>query len=142
MKHIGNKIPEYKKELILEIGDRRILLVHGDQFDTFISKHPAITEIAANIYFTLQRLKLSKNLCRCIKESSKSWLNVSETIAKRALSHILDTAFTDIIIGHSHKAGSKTILNKNYWNSGTFCDDPAHYITISEKNGDIKIFST
>jgi UDP-2,3-diacylglucosamine pyrophosphatase LpxH len=132
---------EYKKELILEIKDRRVLLVHGDQFDTFIGKHPFIAEWAGNFYFLLQRLKLSKSICRRIKESSKSWLNVSETIANRAITYIADKDFTDIIIGHSHKAGQKRVAGKNYWNSGTFCDDPAHYIIIKEKTGEIEIFS-
>lgn len=130
---------EYTKEMVLEYGDKRILLVHGDQFDTFISKHPIITEIAANFYFMLQRTGFSKSFCRYIKERSKVWLDASESISKKAISHILDTDFTDIICGHTHHARTDKILNKTYWNSGTFCDDPAHYITIAEKTGEIKI---
>jgi len=132
---------EYKKELILECGDKRILLVHGDQFDTFIGKHPVITEIAANFYFILQKIGFSKSFCRFIKEKSKVWLDASELLCQRAVEYIIDKDFTDICCGHTHHSRCTTILNKTYWNSGTFCDDPSHYITISEKTGEISILS-
>lgn len=132
---------EYTKELVLRIGDRVILLVHGDQFDSFITKHPILTEIASGIYYMLQRIGLSKSICRRIKETSKHWLDASEILAKKALVHISEKDFTDICCGHTHHAMRHTILGKNYWNSGTFCDDPAHYITISEETGEIKILS-
>ena len=130
---------EYKKELVLTCGSKRILLVHGDQFDTFISKHPFITEVAAYVYFLLQRAGLSKSACRFVKERSKAWLDASEQVAKRALAHILDTDYTDILCGHTHHSHTTTLLNKTYWNSGTFCDDPAHYITVSEETGEMNI---
>ncbi len=132
---------EYKKELALCVNTRNILLVHGDQFDTFISRYPVITEIAAGIYYFLQRAGLSRSVCRKIKEGSKQWLNASEVIAKRALEYILDKEFTDIITGHTHKAMHHSILEKGYWNSGTFCDDPSHYITICLTSGEIMLHS-
>ena len=133
---------EYLSNLTLEIGLRKILFVHGDQFDSFISKHPIITEVAANIYYMLQRMGLSKSLCRKIKESSKQWMDASEILANRSLAHIAGTDITDICVGHSHHATSRSIPYHNYWNSGTFCDDPSNYLVICTNTGSIQLLQT
>src|SRR5580693_773708 len=41
-------------EIVLESGDRRILILHGHKFDAFLDKHPILTWIADCLYGFLQ----------------------------------------------------------------------------------------
>ena len=115
------------------------MFIHGDIFDNFISKYPIITEIAANFYYFLQRVGFSKSFCRWIKSKSKSWLKASENVADKALNYIREDDINTIISGHVHVANFKRnpITLKNYWNCGSFCDDPCHYLVIKEDSGEI-----
>ncbi len=128
---------DYCENMELVCGNHKFLFVHGDCFDSFISKYPIVTEIAANIYYFIQRIPGFKKICPMLKASSKAWLNAASMVAKKALLHVRHTDYTDIVCGHVHLATEiyDSVHSKKYWNTGTFCDEPSHYMAINKDSG-------
>lgn len=124
-------LPDYK----LEIDERKIIFMHGHQFDGFISKHPLITNLASNIYYFIQLFDKNCKITGRIKKTSKSWLNASKIVSDRAIRFAKENGYTDIVCGHVHQ--SKVINQPDepiYWNTGTFCETPSHYFEIDYGN--------
>lgn len=115
-----------------EINGKVFLFMHFQQFDPFIFKYPFITSIAEHFYYFIQKIDRSKKIARFLKRNSKSFLNIRFNIRKKALEHIKGTRYDAIVGGHIHYA-EKFICpstTKEYYNSGSFCDDPCHYLLI------------
>lgn len=127
---------DFVQEHVVETDDKRILFMHGHQFDGFIKKNPKITLFASNIYYLIQLMDKNSKITGWIKRTSKSWLNASKIVADRAIKHATDRGFTDVVCGHVHQAEKRIIPwgDANYWNTGTFCDSPSHYF-ILDKDG-------
>lgn len=128
----------FVEEYALHLGKKTIWFEHGHRFDGFIKKHPLITEIASAFYYLVQRLDPSSRMAKRIKTQSKHWLNASEIIAKKAIAFAQTHQITDIVCGHVHQASIVEEDGVRYWNTGTFCDNPSHYLLISEE-GDIEL---
>jgi UDP-2,3-diacylglucosamine pyrophosphatase LpxH len=112
---------------------RTVLAMHGHQFDTFISHHPFITEIACVFYSSLQRLDVEQHrLSRFLKRTSKTWLRMSEHVARRAAQYAERRGADYIICGHTHQALSRTFGKIGYRNAGCWTDRPATFITVGD----------
>ena len=66
---------------------------------------------------------------------------MSDNLANKSLDYIKDRYIDVICTGHVHAATFKISdqTNKHYWNSGSFCDDPCHYLTIDDDTGEIEL---
>ena len=73
---------EVKEEIVFQSGDKKILVLHGHQFDSFISDHPIVTYIADYIYGFLQKIHIY--WAKEAKKYSKTFLRCSEKIEKEA----------------------------------------------------------
>ena len=124
---------DFVEKLELEVGGKKMLFIHFHQFDPFIFKHPWITDIAERIYYFIQSLDRSRKFSRWLKRTSKSFLKVKSNIRDKALEYIKDKPFDCIFGGHIHFAEIYNNGYKEYYNSGSFCDDPCHYLIINEK---------
>ena len=131
---------KFHNEYEMDFNGKKILFMHFHQFDSFISKHPIITAFAESIYYFLQSLDRSKKFSRWIKRTSKRFLQVKVKIRNKALDYIKDLPYDCIIGGHIHFAESFVCseTGKEYHNSGSFCDDPCHYLLI-DKNGEVTL---
>jgi hypothetical protein len=123
-----------------KIGDKNFLFLHFQQFDPFLFKHPFITNLAEHFYYFFQKIDKSKRFSRWIKRKSKSFLNIRFNVRNKALNHISGTNYDAIVGGHIHYAESYTCPNSNkeYHNSGSFCDEPCHYLLI-DKDGNVDL---
>ncbi len=126
---------EFVEKLELEINGKKMLFIHFHQFDPFIFKHPWITNLAEQIYYFFQSIDRSKKFSRWLKRTSKSFLKVKSNIRSKALAYINDKEYDAIFGGHIHYAESFVCseTGKEYHNSGSFCDEPCHYLTIDQK---------
>jgi UDP-2,3-diacylglucosamine pyrophosphatase LpxH len=124
----------------IKINGKFFLFMHFHQFDTFINKHPHITTVAEKIYYFFQLLDRSKKFSRWLKRTSKIFLNVKVKIRNKAIDFIKDREYDCIIGGHIHFAESFKCLvsGKEYHNSGSFCDEPCHYLII-DKEGEVTL---
>jgi UDP-2,3-diacylglucosamine pyrophosphatase LpxH len=112
---------------------RTFLAMHGHQFDTFISRHPVVTETACLFYQALQRLDREQHrLSRFLKRTSKTWLRMSEQVARGAARYAERAGADHVICGHTHRAMSRTFGNVAYHNVGCWTDAPATFVIVGE----------
>ncbi len=117
-----------------EYNGEKYLAIHGHQFDRFLSENIILSAIASSIYFFIQRIDTKKQrISRFIKRMSKSWLRLSEKIAKSASLFATFRKAQYVFCGHTHQAMQKEFKKNMYFNSGCWTDIPSNYITISEE---------
>lgn len=131
---------DFFEEYTLISKNKKILILHGDKFDSFISKYPIFTKFADNIYRFIQKIDKSFFLAKLAKKSSKTFLRCSEQIKEKAKYYGKIKKVDAVICSHTHLP----IEDKNgieYYNTGCWTEIPCHYIEIKEGNVEIKIFS-
>ena len=74
-------VPEYE----FESGGRRMLCVHGDAWDCFLTDHPVITNIADWFYLRMQRW--SRRLANRAKRSSKTFVRCVDRVRTEAMEY-------------------------------------------------------
>ena len=74
---------EILDEYVYDNGQIQLLILHGDQFDTFITDYPWLTEIACGIFYFIQKW-MPHRAARWIRRITKRWQRNSELIERRA----------------------------------------------------------
>lgn len=121
-----------------KIGDKRAVAIHGHQFDRFLHKNIIISAIAISLYHIVQRFDTKNNLVsRWLRERSKSYLRLSEEVAKGAIWYAKLKDADYIFCGHTHLAKIKKSGNIRYYNSGCWTSVPSSYITINGENVEV-----
>lgn len=129
---LGVKVYE---EYIWESDGRRLMATHGHQFDTFLRQRVIISNIASYLYLMLQRLdRESQRVSRWVKRRSKSWLKVSDKIARDAMEYAARRNVELVFCGHTHLALEMRSAGVRYYNSGCWTDLPSQYITVDHLN--------
>lgn len=122
---------EYKKE--------KYLAIHGHQFDRFLAKNVILSALASSLYVLLQRIDSKKRrFSRFVKRMSKSWLRLSEKVAKSASLFAILRRAQYVFCGHTHQTMQKSFKRNHYFNSGCWTDIPSTYITIGDNGIEIK----
>jgi len=126
---------EFVERLELEVNNKKMLFIHFHQFDPFIFKHPGLTSFAEQVYYFFQSIDRSKRFSRWLKRTSKSFLKIKTNIRTKAINYIKDKNYDAIFGGHIHFAESFKCpeTGKEYYNSGSFCDEPCHYLVINSR---------
>lgn len=115
-----------------EYMEKKYLAIHGHQFDRFLSENIILSAIASSIYFFIQRIdSREQRVSRFIKRMSKSWLRLSDKVAKSASIFGVLRKAQYVFCGHTHLAIQKEFKKNIYYNSGCWTDIPSNYITIS-----------
>ena len=113
---------------------KTFLAMHGHQFDTFLTRHPLITEGACWLYCTLQRWETDHHrLSRFLKRTSKTWLRVSELLAREAAAYAARRGADGIFCGHTHSPLAKRFGDVTYHNTGCWTEKPATFITVGAR---------
>lgn len=111
----------------------KCLAIHGHQFDRFLINNALISFIASELYILIQRLDgQDQRVSRFIKNKSKSWLRLSEKVARSAILYGKLRQAKHVFCGHTHRSMEMQKGGVNYYNSGCWTDKPASYITLSE----------
>jgi UDP-2,3-diacylglucosamine pyrophosphatase LpxH len=122
---------EIKDEYVYDNGQTRILILHGDQFDSFITKHAWLTGIACALFYVIQRLAPHR-ASRWIRRISKKWQRNSELIERRAIEYAREKGCALVTCGHTHLAMESEHDGIRYINSGTWMEHPpCPFITIA-----------
>jgi UDP-2,3-diacylglucosamine pyrophosphatase LpxH len=117
-------------EYVYDNGQTRILILHGDQFDTFITKHAWLTGIACALFYVIQRLAPHR-ASRWIRRISKKWQRNSELVERRAIEYAREKECSLVTCGHTHLAMESEHEGIRYINSGTWMEHPpCPFITI------------
>jgi UDP-2,3-diacylglucosamine pyrophosphatase LpxH len=122
---------ELVEEYEWEEGSDRYIALHGHQFDSFIQKHPAATNVACAIYFTLQLLDRRQRLSRQVKRISKRWLRLDREVGTKALA-FGEERNRNVICGHTHHLARRE-GRVVYYNSGCWTDIPSSLLAVDRK---------
>lgn len=115
------------------------LALHGHQFDKVLTRSVMLTKLAYRFHRFIQAVDLSSKhrLSRYIQKKSTDLCNISDKIAKDAISYACEKGIKYVICGHTHVATSLEYEEVKYFNSGCWTQMPANFLTIS--NEGIKI---
>ena len=119
---------DFVDEYEIVSGGRRILVLHGDRFDSFIAKYPLLTKLADSAYRAMQRLDGSFRLAQMAKRNSKTFLRCSEQIRTGAVRHCEAKGADVVCCGHTHLA----MVSERYCNSGCWTESPCNYLSIAD----------
>lgn len=127
----------------------KIYICHGDQFDGFIRLHPFLYGLGDFAYelsfkinsiynkfrkiFGMQYWSLSKYLKSKVKDAV-SFVNDFKFLSIKKLE---ETKCDSIMIGHIHTPAIEKIGDKNYYNTGDFCESCS--FLYEDLSGDIKL---
>jgi UDP-2,3-diacylglucosamine pyrophosphatase LpxH len=114
---------EILDEYVYDNNRVRLLILHGDQFDTFTTGYPLLTEIACGLFYYIQKW-MPHRAARWIRRISKRWQRNSQLIERRAVDYARARGFQFVTCGHTHLP----LVSKHdgilYLNSGTWTDLP------------------
>jgi UDP-2,3-diacylglucosamine pyrophosphatase LpxH len=123
---------DFLEEYQFQSGDKKILVLHGDKFDNFITNHPIITKIADKIYRLIQKIDKSFYLAKLAKSSSKIFLRCSEQIKNKAKNYAKKARADIVCCGHTHLATSDETDYIKYYNSGCWTEPTCSYLIINQ----------
>jgi UDP-2,3-diacylglucosamine pyrophosphatase LpxH len=129
---IGNF--KIQKELIIDSGEKKYYVIHGDIFDTITSNMKWLSKLGdigytlllwVNRHYNHRRQKKGKeyySLSSLIKNKVKRVVNLISDYEDKLTSIANDKNCDGIICGHIHQADNKMIGNIHYLNSGDWVE--------------------
>ncbi len=123
---------EVVDEIVVPSGDKRVLVLHGHQFDQFIERHPFATRLADNLYRVLQKIDRSHRFAKMAKRRSKTFLRSTEKIRAGAVHRAKELDADVVCCGHTHLAVAFPEDALPYFNSGCWTETPSHYLTLAD----------
>lgn len=114
-----------------------LLILHGDQFDTFITHYKWLTEISCGIFYFIQKW-MPHRAARWVRRISKRWQRNSQLIERRATEYARHKGFRFVTCGHTHLPLVSVIDGVQYFNTGTWTEHPPCPF-LSVRGGEIKL---
>jgi UDP-2,3-diacylglucosamine pyrophosphatase LpxH len=118
-------------EIAVESGGKKVLFLHGHQFDRFIEKYPVSTRLADLFYRFLQRIDKSHSFAKFAKRRSKTFLRSTQKIESGSVEHARKLGCDIVCCGHTHHPVESTGGPVWYYNSGCWTEKPCHYLTLA-----------
>ena len=119
-------------EIVVESGGKKVLFLHGHQFDKFIEKYPISTRLADLFYRFLQRIDKSHTFAKFAKRRSKTFLRSTQKIEAGSVEHARKMGCDVVCCGHTHLPLESTVGPVWYYNSGCWTEKPCHYLTLAD----------
>ena len=121
---------EILDEYVYDNGQMRLLILHGDQFDTIVTNFGRLTDFACAIFYFIQRWAPHR-ASRWIRRVTKRWQRNSERVQERAIEYAKSKKCKYVTCGHTHlplKTEKDGII---YVNSGTWIEaPPSPFLTV------------
>lgn len=130
---IGTEVVE---EYTFDVNGKKVYVLHGDKFDSFITDHKILTEIATGIYYLIQKFDKDFYFSTLLKRKSKSFLRCTEKVKEKAFKYAEKNNIDIICCGHTHYAEKDRHKNIIYCNSGCWTDKHNHFLAI-DLNGNV-----
>ncbi len=128
---------EILDETIFDNGQIRLLILHGDQFDTFVTHYVWLTDVACAIFYWIQRWAPHR-ASRWIRRVTKKWQRNSERIREQAIEYAKLKNCWYVTCGHTHLALVAEKDGVTYVNSGTWIESPPCPF-VSVKGSEIRL---
>src|SRR5262245_708218 len=124
-------------DYVFRSGDKKILTLHGHQFDDFITEHPILTWVGDLIYFFLQWLDRTHYFAKLAKKGSKTFLRCAQKIQDGSIKLARHKHCHAVCCGHTHHADADTSRSVAYYNSGCWTELPCTFLSVTR--GAIKV---
>lgn len=115
---------------IWESKGKRLLAIHGHQFDRFINNNFFLSHIAFGIYRFLKKIDKTELIINFIKKR-KTWMRNSFGVEQGALAfgkmHHVDYVFC----GHTHQIREGKKWDIKYFNTGCWVEKPSACVIIT-----------
>lgn len=121
-----------RDEVEIESGGRRVLFLHGHQFDDFIDAYPVTTWAADWVYRLLQKIDRTHTFARTAKKKSKMFLRCARRIEEKSVAYARALGCDAVCCGHTHFADANTAGPVHYFNSGCWTETPCHYLAVAD----------
>lgn len=126
---------KFLDEFVVESGGRRILVLHGHQFDDFLVRHPVWTWIGDVAHSFLQWADRTHRLARVAKRGSKKFLHAADKVRAGAVAYAREKGCDAVICGHMHHA--EQVEGGSYVNCGCWTEKPCGFVMISDGRIDL-----
>jgi len=110
-------------QYVYDNGLTKLLILHGDQFDTFITSYKLLTDVACGIFYWVQKWA-PHNAARWLRRVTKRWQRNSELVERRAIEYAQTKNVPNVTCGHTHLALTAERGGIHYFNSGTWIEHP------------------
>ncbi len=110
-------------EYTYDNGRVRLLILHGDQFDSFLTDNKLLTDVACGIFYFIQKW-FPHNTARWIRRITKKWQRNSQLVQHRATDYARGKGYRLVTCGHTHLPLSAEVDGVRYFNSGTWIEAP------------------
>lgn len=143
---LGNCVHIIRETQHVTLKEEKILIIHGDQFDGFISKNKWLQKIGSILYdyslyinkfFRIFKFSFSKFLKNKAKEAVKYISNYEQTVSM----YCEKNGYDSVICGHIHKPEIKQINNVTYYNCGDWIEHNTYLIEDLEGNIQLLTFN-
>ncbi|WZO99668.1 UDP-2,3-diacylglucosamine diphosphatase [Isosphaeraceae bacterium EP7] len=114
---------EIHDEYVFDNGQVRLLILHGDQFDTVVTNYAFLTNFACGIYYYFQK-SMPHRASRWLRRVTKKFQRNSQLVQQRAIDYARSKGFLAVTCGHTHLALDVTVDGVRYLNSGTWTEHP------------------
>lgn len=144
---IGTRLGNLRVEhhFIHETADgRRLLVVHGDEFDRFTTRYKKIAFVMANIYDEITRLNQRFNQwigCRShrqvdfstgLKTRMKRVVKRKTSFESALLEHAIESGLDGVVCGHIHTPNITYVGNLVYINTGDWVEHATAVVEYSD----------
>ena len=92
---------EILDEYVYRNGQIELLILHGDQFDNFVTNYKALTALACGAFTYIQRLAPHRT-ARWIRRISKKWQRNGKLVTQQATEYARANGFRFVTCGHTH----------------------------------------
>jgi UDP-2,3-diacylglucosamine pyrophosphatase LpxH len=114
------------------------LAIHGHQFDRFLVRNQFLSNVFTAFHNQLQKLSFGqKRVVGFLERFDTVWLRLSDKVAAGALLYARERNVDRIFSGHTHEAMSTERNEIKYFNTGSWTQANATYITIDEQGVEI-----
>lgn len=136
---------EFRDDLKIQIGNKKVLITHGDRFDFFMGGHQITAKVADFFYKIIQCYdKWAGNdfyFSNLVKTKSKVLIRCGRVV-ENAFTYSQHMNFDIIICGHTHLPDRLTNSggSVDYYNSGSWCNKDHECCFIEIKDSKIGLF--
>lgn len=121
-----------RDEYLWEAGGRRFIALHGNQFDSFISKNVYIGKLLAVLYSAFQRVVSSQLFDWVMMKVADRWLRATEQVAEGAVAYAVKKHCDVVVCGHTHFVYNIKKDGVEYYNTGCWNNKPSYLLAIDE----------
>ena len=127
---------EVFQECIVSIQGKRILIMHGHQFDPIVSRVPFTGGLGSAIHNLIGQLEGEEHsMAAYLKKQAKIVLQVAKIVKYQAMEYALLKGMDVIVCGHTHIIDETKSINRDgmemhYVNAGAFTEKVCGIVTI------------